>query len=269
VKLCHYFSLTRQAYYKGLKQGKRKQLQHEVVIEMVHRIRRSNKKMGGKKLYHLLKPQIKPKLGGMGRDKFFDLLRARKLLVWRRRRYMVTTQSKHRFTVYTNKLMNASIERPHQAWVCDITYLRIRKGFVYLFLMTDVYSRKIVGWDLNKSLGLEGAFRSLSMAMGQCPIPKGLIHHSDRGFQYCNPGYTKKLEDKGIQISMGEVGNCYENAMAERVNGILKYEYGLEETFADEKEALQAAKQAIEAYNNQRPHWSLNLQIPADVHDAA
>jgi len=225
--------------------------------------------MGGKKLYHLLKPQIELQLGGMGRDKFFDLLRSRKLLVWRRRRYMVTTQSKHRFRVYKNKLMEARIERPHQAWVCDITYLRIEKGFVYLFLMTDAYSRKIVGWDLNKSLGVEGAFRSLSMAMGQCRVQQGLIHHSDRGLQYCCPAYTKKLEGKGIQISMGEVGNCYENAMAERVNGILKDEYGLEETFADEKQALQAVKEAIEAYNEQRPHWSLNLQIPAKVHEAA
>ena len=182
---------------------------------------------------------------------------------------MVTTQSKHRFRVYKNKLAGARIERPHQAWVCDITYLRIEKGFVYLFLMTDAYSRKIVGWDLNKSLGLEGAFKSLSMAMAQCPRPEGLIHHSYRGLQYCCPAYTSRLENKGIQISMGEAGNCYDNAMAERVNGILKDEYGLEETFADEKQALQAVKEAIEAYNEQRPHWSLNLQIPAKVHDAA
>jgi transposase InsO family protein len=225
--------------------------------------------MGGKKLYHLLKPDIQNSVRGMGRDKFFDLLRARKLLVRRRRRYMVTTESKHRFKVYKNKLLDIAIERPHQAWVCDITYVRIKKGFVYLFLITDAYSRKIVGWKLSNSLGIESAMQALQMAIRQCPNAKGLIHHSDRGIQYCSTYYVEKLKSKGIEISMGEVGNCYENAMAERVNGILKDEYGLEETFADEKEAFKATAEAIEAYNEQRPHWSLNLQIPSKVHEAA
>ena len=225
--------------------------------------------MGTKKLYHLLKPDIHRIDASMGRDKFFDLLRQWGLLIRRRRKYAVTTNSRHRFRRYKNKLQDFKVNHPHQAWVCDITYVRIRDGFVYLFLMTDAYSRKIVGWDLNKSLGLEGAFKSLCMALRQCPLTKGLIHHSDRGLQYCCPSYTQKLEDKGIQISMGEAGNCYENAMAERVNGILKTEYGLEETFTDETQARLASKQGIKAYNEQRPHWSLGLQIPAKVHEAA
>jgi putative transposase len=236
---------------------------------MVHRIRRRNRKMGGKKLYHLIKPDIQLHIRGIGRDKFFDLLRSRKLLVRRRRRYMVTTQSKHRFRVYKNKLLDLKIEHAHQAWVCDITYVRIRKGFVYLFLITDAYSRKIVGWKLSNSLGIDSAIEALQIAIRQCPNTKGLIHHSDRGIQYCSTYYVQKLKSKGIEISMGEVGNCYENAMAERVNGILKDEYGLEETFADEKQALKATIEAIEAYNEQRPHWSLNLQIPSKVHEAA
>ena len=236
---------------------------------MVQQIRGNNKKMGVKKLYHLLQRDIHGIDGSMGRDKFFDLLRERDLLVKRRRRYAVTTQSLHRFRVYKNKLQEVEPVRPHQAWVCDITYVRIRSGFVYLFLITDAYSRKIVGWELSNSLGLEGALRSLGMAIRQCPGPGGLIHHSDRGFQYCSNEYVKRLKAKGIEISMAEAGNCYENAMAERVNGILKGEYGLEETFADEKQATQAVKEAISAYNEQRPHWSLNLQIPAKVHDAA
>lgn len=225
--------------------------------------------MGGKKLYHLLKPDLQLHRRGMGRDKFFDLLRKRQLLVRRRRRYMVTTESKHRFKVYKNKLLHFQAERPHQAWVCDITYVRITKGFVYLFLITDVYSRKIVGWKLSKSLGIDSALQALQMALRQCSNTKGLIHHSDRGIQYCSTYYVEKLKAKGIEISMGQAGNCYENAMAERVNGILKDEYGLEETFADEKQALRATIEAIEAYNEQRPHWSLNLQIPSKVHEAA
>lgn len=225
--------------------------------------------MGGKKLYHLLEADIHDIDACMGRDKFFDLLRQRGLLVQRRRKYAVTTQSQHWFRVYKNKLLDFSPSRPHQVWVSDITYVRTRKGFVYLFLITDAYSRKIVGWELNNSLGLEGALQALGRAIRQCPATDGLIHHSDRGFQYCSHEYVKRLQAKGIQISMAATGNCYENAMAERVNGILKGEYGLDEVFADESQARQAVKEGVQAYNEQRPHWSLGLQIPANVHEAA
>jgi putative transposase len=225
--------------------------------------------MGGKKLYKLLEEDIHAIEGGMGRDKFFDLLRKWKLLVVRRRKYAVTTQSYHRFRVYDNQLEGFTPVQPHQAWVCDITYMRIKTGFVYLFLITDAFSRKIVGWELSKSLGLEGALKSLGMAIKQCPDTKGLIHHSDRGFQYCSHEYTRILKAKGVRISMAEAGNCYENAMAERVNGILKQEYGLDETYRNHQEARKVAKEGIQAYNEQRPHWSIALQTPANVHEAA
>jgi len=266
--LCNFFGVTRQAYYKGLKEREKEAIRDEVIMELVQQIRRSNKKMGGKKLYWLLEGDIHRIDGSIGRDKFFDLLRQRGLLIQRGRKYAVTTQSYHRFRVYKNKLQDFAPDRPHQAWVCDITYVRIKKGFVYLFLITDAYSRKIVGWELSDSLGLEGALKSLGMAIRQCPCPNGLIHHSDRGFQYCSHDYVGRLKAKGIKISMAEAGNCYENAMAERVNGILKAEYGLEETFGDEKQARQAVHEGVKAYNEQRPHWSLKLQIPATVHDA-
>ena len=222
--------------------------------------------MGGKKLYHLLQADIHRIDASMGRDKFFDLLRRRRLLIFRKRKYAVTTESHHWFRVYKNKLLDFKATKPHQVWVCDITYIRIESGFVYLFLLTDGYSRKIVGWELNKSLGMEGAVRALTIAVRQCPKTKGLIHHSDRGFQYCCHAYVDKLKSKGIEISMAEAGNCYENAMAERINGILKQEYGLDDVYADEKEARQATSQGITSYNQQRPHWSLGLQIPARVH---
>jgi transposase InsO family protein len=265
--LCCFFGITRQAYYKRLKQNEREVVKEELIIKLVQQIRRNNKKMGGKKLYWLLQDDIHRMDATMGRDKFFFLLRQWGLLVQHRRKYAITTQSYHRFRVYKNKLLDFIPERPHHAWVCDITYVRIKKGFVYLFLITDAYSRKIVGWELSNSLGLEGALRCLGMAIRQCPCPDGLIHHSDRGFQYCSNDYVGKLKAKGIEISMAEAGNCYENAMAERVNGILKSEYGLEETFADQREARQCASEGIKAYNEQRPHWSLNLKIPAMVHE--
>lgn len=269
IRLCIFFGVTRQAYYKGLKQREHEAVQEELIIKLVQQVRRSNKKMGGKKLYWLLREDIHGIDASMGRDKFFSLLRECGLLVQRRRKYAITTQSYHRFRVYTNKLLDFTPERPHHVWVCDITYVRIKHGFVYLFLITDAYSRKIVGWELSNSLGLGGALRSLGMAIRQCPSPNGLIHHSDRGFQYCSNEYVERLTAKGIEISMAEAGNCYENAMAERVNGILKSEYGLDETFADEREARQCVREGIKAYNEKRPHWSLNLQIPAVVHGLA
>jgi putative transposase len=238
-------------------------------VELVQGIRRGNKQMGGKKLYSLLKTDITGIDKRMGRDKFFRLLRNRGLLVKRRRKYAVTTQSHHRFRMHQNQLKDYVPSGAHQVWVCDITYVRVLNGFVYLFLLTDAYSRKIVGWELSGSLGLEGALCALRKAVTQCPSTKGLIHHSDRGFQYCANVYVSELRRGGIIISMGEAGNCYENAMAERVNGILKGEYGLDETFSDEKEALQAVREGIKAYNEQRPHWSLGLRIPAQVHEAA
>jgi putative transposase len=252
-----------------LKETQRELINEELILRLVQQIRWRHKKMGGKKLYKLLEEDIHGIEAGMGRDKFFDLLRKWKLLVVRRRKYAVTTQSYHRFRVYDNQLEGFTPVHPHQAWVCDITYMRIKTGFVYLFLITDAFSRKIVGWELSNSLGLEGALKSLGMAIKQCPDTKGLIHHSDRGFQYCSHEYIRILKAKGVRISMSEAGNCYENAMAERVNGILKQEYGLDETYSTVQEARKVAKEGIQAYNEQRPHWSIALQTPAKVHEAA
>ena len=233
---------------------------------MVQRVRRTNKRMGGKKLYGLLANDIHDIDPAMGRDKFFDLLGRWELLVKRKRKYARTTQSRHRFRKYANKLVSFKPVAAHQVWVCDITYVRLKNGFAYLFLITDAYSRKIVGWQLSDNLGLNGAIKSLQQAIKQCPDCSGLIHHSDRGFQYCSNEYVNRLEQQRIQISMAEAGNCYENALAERVNGILKDEYGLDETFVDIEEAAKVVRQGIKSYNEERPHWSLNLQIPSVVH---
>ncbi|RYY31775.1 MAG: IS3 family transposase [Sphingobacteriaceae bacterium] len=158
------------------------------------------------------------------------------------------------------------VVRSNQVWVSDITYLRTRKGFIYLSLITDVYSRKIVGWHVDVSLGVEGTLKALKKALGQCKSTEGLIHHSDRGIQYCCYLYTDLLKKHGVIISMGEAGNCYDNAIAERVNGILKGEYMLDSTFRDHSQAEKSVKQAVHLYNYKRPHWSLNLKKPADVY---
>lgn len=264
--MCAYWGVSRQAFYKAVK---RKELVEELeigIIEAVKDIRKHQTRMGGKKVFNEIREDIRKCGRGFGRDKFFDLLRKHKLLVKRRKKYAVTTDSNHPFYKYKNQLAGEQILQPNKAWVSDITYLRTRKGFVYLSLITDVYSRKIVGWHVDVSLGVEGTLKALKQALRQCKNTKGLIHHSDRGIQYCCYPYTDVLRKWGVVVSMGEAGNCYDNAIAERVNGILKGEYLLDSEFIDQKQAELAVRQAIYLYNHKRPHWSLKLKKPAEVH---
>jgi transposase InsO family protein len=236
---------------------------------MIHDIRRRHPRIGGKKLYRLLKPDINRAGIKMGRDKFFELLAKNALQVKRKRKYVYTTDSWHHFRVYKNLLKHQQPKKAHQGWVSDITYIRTNADFMYLFLITDAFSRKIVGWRLSDSLKVEGAIDALKMAVKQCPDTQDLIHHSDRGIQYCCKGYTELLKNAKIKISMTEENHCYENAMAERVNGILKQEYSLDDTFINEQVAMKAVKEAIVSYNTERPHWSLGLATPQQVHQAA
>lgn len=258
--------MSRQGYYKQLQAGWHQCIKDELVVEVVQGARCKNKKLGVRKIYEKFGAQIHDINASLGRDKLFTLLRRRGLLIRRRRKYARTTESRHRFRKHTNMIKAFRAGKPHQAWVADMTFIRTAHGFIYLFLLTDVYSRKIVGWHLTKSPDVASAIKAMRMAIGQSPDSKGLIHHSDRGFQYCSPAYVKILESHQIVISMGEVGNCYENAMAERVNGILKDEYGLDATFKDISEALRVTREGIRDYNEQRPHWSLKLGIPSVIH---
>lgn len=267
--LCKFWEVSRQAFYK-----ERKSLQAECdkqtsVINEVKQIRKEHVKLGGRKMFNELRHELRQCGRGFGRDKFFELLRMHDLLIKRKRKFAVTTQSNHPFYKYKNELAKATVIAPNQAWVSDITYLRTRKGFAYLSLVTDAYSRKIVGWNVDKSLGVESTLKAAEQAIKQCKQLKGLIHHSDRGIQYCCYAYTDRLKLKGVSISMGEAGNCYDNAVAERVNGILKDEYLLDAEFVDMEHALEATRQAIYLYNEKRPHWSLGLKKPAEVHDQA
>jgi putative transposase len=269
VKLCGWFGYSRSGYYKSLETHIEAELQEELIIKLVQDIRRYQPMIGGKKLYRLLKQDLTEMAGSVGRDKFFDILRKRRLLVKRKRRYAKTTDSSHHFRKHKNKLKEKLLTGPNQAYVSDITYLRTRAGFVYLFLQTDAYSRMITGWDLSESLAIEGAMRALKMTIRQSRETKGAIHHSDRGIQYCSKDYVKLLKKQEMEISMTEENHCYENAIAERVNGILKEEFLLCQEFADKDNALKAVREAIKSYNERRPHWSLGLCTPWQVHLAA
>jgi transposase InsO family protein len=226
---------------------------------MVLETRREMPRIGGRKLYYLLKEDLRQS-GKIGRDKFFEILHGHDLLVKRKRSGMKTTNSYHRFHKWKNRLKGVELTGSNQSWASDITYLRTMNGFVYLFLITDLYSRKIVGWSLSKSLSIEGAVEALKMALaGRKEKSKGLIHHSDRGIQYCSNDYVKLLQKNDITISMTEENHCYENGTAERINGILKDEFYLSSTFRDFRESLAMVRSAIKTYNEKRPHRALEL----------
>jgi transposase InsO family protein len=236
---------------------------HELIMEK----RKLMPRLGGKKLYHLIREPIQQHSISMGRDKLFSWLRDHDLLVRPKKRYTKTTHSFHRFRVHTNLIKDVTITRPDQCWVSDITYLRLQHGYCYLALITDAYSRKIIGFDVSQSLELTGCMRALKMACRNRKI-KSTIHHSDRGFQYCSNQYVAELKKNGILISMGEVGNCYDNALAERMNGILKSEFNLDATFQNVDCAQKATSEAILIYNENRPHMAIGLKMPEELYAA-
>lgn len=265
---CAVMKRSRQSYYRHIQSGRRREDEQKKLSELVAPIKRLMPRLGGRKLRHLLRDEMAENAIKIGRDRFFDWLRRQDLLVKPKRHYVHTTQSNHRFWVYSNLIKDLKVAAPNQLWVSDITYLRTREGFCYLALITDAYSRKIVGYDVSDSLELEGCRRALDMAMQKASNLDQLIHHSDRGIQYCSIQYTGMLSQKGIKISMAAKGDCYENALAERVNGILKDEFNLDEMFHSKHQAIQSVHQAIYIYNHHRPHWAIDLQIPNQRHAA-
>jgi len=260
-EICGWYGITRQAHYQQKWRQTQQQQQAEEILALVRTVRQRHKRMGARKLYHHLQPELGKRGLQIGRDRFFDLLRGQDLLIRpKKRAYRTTWPGTWRCE---NLLAETTITHPNQAWVCDITYLATEAGFGYLALVTDLYTRRIMGYDLSHSLSLDGAARAVQMAIAQAAQPlTGLIHHSDHGVQYTSAPYRAILEKHHIRSSMGEVGNCYDNAVAERVNGILKLEYGLDETFVDLAQALQTVDQAIWLYNHERPHLALSYQVP-------
>ncbi len=260
-----WFGISRQAYYQAKQRQLRREAEDQLIIELVQGLRQRHPRMGGRKLHHELQNNMAALDIARGRDAFFDLLREQNLLVPRKRSRRRTTRSG--LWRCDNLLSNLLLERVHQAWVADITYITTEQGFVYLALITDAYFRFIVGYDLSSSLAAEGCLRALNHAIGyKTNELKGLIHHSDHGVQYTAWPYREQLQSVGIRSSMGEVGNCYENALAERMNGILKCEYYLDNLFIDIEHAQKAVREASWLYNYERPHLSLNYCKPAEVH---
>ena len=261
--ICAEHKMTRQAYYQ-YRHRRAQRLTHDAtVLTHVREVRRTQPMLGTRKLKVLLKQNFQ---FAIGRDRLFSLLGEQQLLIRPKKKYVHTTNSHHRFRVYTNLIKEMPITRPNQVFVSDITYLATREGFSYLALLTDLYSRKIVGYDVSTSLAHEGCVRALEMAFASVEHPHAVIHHSDRGVQYCGTAYTTLLHNFGAQISMAEAGNVYENAVAERVNGILKTEFLLDQTFPSHRATHEAVRQAITIYNNERPHLSLNYATPAQMY---
>jgi transposase InsO family protein len=267
--LCEEVDMSTQNFYQKKKRRKRRQIDEELVVELVKNERKVQPNIGTRKLYKLLKPEFEKAGVRIGRDRLFDVLRKHDLLIKRKRRNPRTTNSNHFFSTYENTFKEMTPAAPHQAWVSDLTYLRLEDGFAYVALITDAYSRKIVGYDVGGTLEATGCLQALEQAISQMPEGARPLHHSDRGTQYCCHAYVNKLQDNDIGISMTEDNHCYENAMAERVNGILKQEYGLGETFRTLEAANVAVKQAVQIYNTRRPHVSLDYRKPCEVHRRA
>ena len=268
TRICERMNKSRAAYYKQMQVKARESIQAPILRELVMEQRKEMPRLGGRKLYHQIRSSIQDHQLKIGRDRLFEWLKANDLLVQPKRRYTKTTNSSHRFRVHENLLIKEKIERPDQAWVCDITYLRLTTGFCYLALITDVYSRKIIGYHVNDSLELKGCMKAFEMACSNRKQLLGTIHHSDRGIQYCSNTYVNLLRQKEILISMAEAGNCYENAIAERVNGILKNEFNLDAEFKSINQAKQATEQAIKTYNEKRPHMSIGMKKPIELYAA-
>lgn len=265
-EICALFDLKRDAYYKYIKRYKVRKVQEKKVIELVDIKRKVLPRVGCRKLLNHLSADFINANIKIGRDKLFHILRANNRLVKPRRASCRTTNSYHHFHKYNNLIKDFCPTEINQVWVSDITYIRTINGFCYLALVTDLYSRKIVGFDTSDSLELLGALRALKMALRNASNLKRLIHHSDRGVQYCSYAYTGELLKRGIKISMTEDNHCYENAVAERGNGILKDEFYLDITFFSTKIAQRAVKNAIKLYNNERLHLSLDYKTPNSVY---
>jgi transposase InsO family protein len=259
--------MTRQNYYARRQQRQRRAVDGEVVAGLVRRERRLQPRLGTRKLYHLLKPELEAAGVHLGRDRMFEELRQRQLLLEPLPApYPHTTQSCHTLPVFRNLIRARELTAPNQVWVSDLSYLRTLEGFLYLALITDKYSRKIVGWHVGDTLEAAGCVRALERALADLPAGSRPIHHSDQGSQYCCHEYVQRLQERGLPISMTEGNHCAENALAERMNGILKQEYGLGVEFPSKAAARQAARQGIRLYNTRRPHRSMGMKTPAEVH---
>lgn len=267
--LCQRAGMSRQNYYARRRRRQRRDIDADLTLHLVREERRQQPRLGGRKLLAVVGGQLKAHEAGIGRDRFFRLLGENGLLVGRKPRQPRTTNSRHSLPVFTNLVAGKELTGPNQAWASDLTYVRTDQGFQFAALITDMYSRKIVGSVISDTLEAEGCLKALEMALRDLPAGARPIHHSDRGSQYCCHLYVERLQKAGLGISMTQEMHCYENALAERVNGILKQEYEMDSTFRTKEHAKKAFEQAVWLYNHRRPHMSLKYRYPAEVHQQA
>jgi len=261
--------MSRQNYYARRQVRQAQAVDASLVTELVRAERRVQPRLGGRKLRVVLQGVLAKAGVELGRDRFFEVLRRDGLLLGPLpKEYPQTTNSYHCLPVFGNRVKDLKVSRPNEVWVSDLTYIRTRESFLYLSLVTDKFSRKIVGYHCGDTLEAIGCVRALGMALKDLPAGVHPIHHSDQGSQYCCHEYVQALEGRGLTISMTEQDHCAENALAERMNGILKQEYRLGMEFATTALARLAVTQGIWLYNTKRPHTALNYQMPAAVHQS-
>ena len=264
--VCRQPGYSKQAYYKSLSRKKAAGSQLQQIKQQVLVVRHQLPRLGTRKLYKLLGEELRQQGLKIGRDGLFALLRQESLLVVRKRKYVSTTDSRGWMRQYPNLVQGMELSRPEQVWVADITYLTTKQGYTYLHLVTDAYSKKIMGYQLSDNLAASATLQALKMAFKQRSYRQALVHHSDRGLQYCSKEYTGLLKENNVSISMTQNGSPYDNAIAERVNGILKQEFGLDELFENMQEVGKQIDKSIERYNRLRPHLSNQLLTPDQMH---
>jgi transposase InsO family protein len=266
--LCSWFGVTRQAYHQSKHRVLHELIEQEILIAEIMNIREDHKRLGGRKLFFKLDGFMKDHQIKMGRDGFFDLLRDHNLLIKQRKRYHVTTNSNHWMKKYPNLIKDIQPLGPNHIWVSDITYWKTKAGHYYISFITDAYSRKIVGYHVADTMEALESVTALKMAIKTLKLGvTGLVHHSDRGSQYCSSAYVKTLKKASIIISMTEKGDPLENAIAERINGVIKGEYLFDYGIKSLSKAKEVLKSVVKLYNEDRPHSSISNATPSKVHD--
>jgi transposase InsO family protein len=259
--------MTPQNYYARRTARRRAEVDLEFVLELVHVERQQQARLGVRKVYHLISPELKAAGVKIGRDRLFLELKKAGLLVERKpSEWPKTTNFDPSLPLFKNRIRRRKLSGPNQVWVADITYIRTRERFLYLALITDKWSRKIVGFHLGDTLETSEALKALGMALRTLQVSELPIHHADRGCQYASHAYVKRVQSAGLQMSMTEKNHSAENAVAERVNGILKQEYWLDANFENALQAQKAARGGIHLYNHKRPHTALGMATPQEVH---
>lgn len=265
--LCGLIGKTRQAFYDVKERKEQAKFDASIIVDLVKRERKVAKRVGAKRLLMILREELLSHNIQIGTQRFIDILRENDLLVKQRKRKPKLTDSRHRLPVYPNKARNLHIDKSELLWVSDITYIKVFDRFCYLILITDAYSRKVVGYNFARNMTAKFCVEALKDALEKRSHPeRNLIHHSDRGSQYCSAEYTDELKESSIQISMTENGDPLENPLAERMNRTFKDVFGLDKNFSTFAKAKEQVDEAIKYYNDRLPHTSIDLLTPSQAH---